>query len=41
MNELFRVDSLDEITYEHFEMACVAAMSESEELKGLQCRASL
>lgn len=25
MNELFRVDSLDEITYDHFEMACVAA----------------
>ena len=35
MNELFRVDSLDEITYDHFEMACIAAMSESEELKGL------
>ena len=35
MNELFRVDSLDEITEEHFEMACVAAMSEQEELKGL------
>ena len=35
MNELFRVDSLDEITHEHFTMACVAAMSETEELVGL------
>lgn len=35
MNELFRVDSLDEITYDHFEMACVAAMSQSPESIGL------
>ena len=35
MNELFRVEKLEEITKEHFALACVAAMSEDEELKGL------
>lgn len=35
MNELFKVDRLDDITREHFGMACVAAMSEEEELRGL------
>ena len=35
INEQFRVETLDEITKEHFEMACIAAMSEDEELCGL------
>ena len=35
MNDLFKVDKLDDITREHFGMACVAAMSEKEELRGL------
>lgn len=34
-NEIFKVDSLGEITLEHFSMACIAAMSDEEELKGL------
>ena len=35
MNELFKVDKLDDLTREHFSMACVAAMTEEEELRGL------
>lgn len=34
-NEMFRVDSLEELTQEHFSMACIAAMADKEELKGL------
>ena len=34
-NELFRVDSLDEITREHFGMTCVAAMRAQPEIRGL------
>lgn len=34
-NEAFKVDSLDEITQEHFTMACVAAMAEEEEGFGI------
>ena len=34
-NEIFKVDSLNEITKEHFKMACVAAMSEQPELRGI------
>ena len=34
-NELFLVDSLNEITYEHFKTACVACMAEEEELRGI------
>lgn len=35
MNETFLVDSLNDITEEHFKAACVAAMSTDEELRGL------
>lgn len=35
MNEIFKVDSIAEITKEHFTMACVAAMAQEEELKGM------
>lgn len=34
-NELFRMDSLNEITREHFGMACVAAMSTQPEIRCL------
>lgn len=34
-NDLFRVDSIDEITFEYFKTACIACMSEEEELAGL------
>ena len=34
-NEWFRVDSLDEITREHFGMTCVAAMRAQPEIRGL------
>lgn len=34
-NETFKVDSLNEITKRHFKMACVAAMSEQPELRGI------
>lgn len=35
MNELFRVESICEITFQHFKLACIACMAESEELRGL------
>lgn len=34
MNNLFKVDKLNEISEKHFKMACVTAMSEKETLKG-------
>lgn len=35
MNKAFLVETLNEITEKHFKATCVAAMSDSEELKGL------
>lgn len=35
MSEIFKVETLDEITSEHFKAACVAAMAEEAEMKGL------
>lgn len=34
-SEAFKVDSLGEITLDHFSMACVAAMAEEEEDRGI------
>lgn len=35
MNDLFKVDSLNDITPEHFKLACIAAMAQPEEIKCL------
>ena len=35
MNKLYKVDKLDDLSREHFGMACTAAMAEEAELRGL------
>lgn len=34
-NDLFLVERLNDITFEHFKTACIACMAENEELRGL------